>query len=121
MFAGVVEFCLGDIVVATTDIAYLSLGRAIPDDPRYNLLPSGTLRLLRSEPSDAGIYRCEAANSVGAQHAQVTLTVIPRTPLVFARYTVIDYRNCTLKKIKAASEKQFLLVWPALQLLCAAS
>nr|XP_018667950.1 peroxidasin-like isoform X2 [Ciona intestinalis] len=60
-------------------------GRAVPDDPRYSLLPSGTLRLLRAQPEHAGNYRCEAANAVGAQHAQVSLTVIPPTPLSFVR------------------------------------
>ena len=59
--------------------------RAIPDDPRYTLLPSGTLRLLRVQPGDAGIFRCEAANAVGIQHAQVTLTVVRRTPFDFVR------------------------------------
>ncbi|XP_076805878.1 peroxidasin homolog isoform X2 [Clavelina lepadiformis] len=59
--------------------------RALPDDPRYTLLPSGTLRLLRAQPSDAGQYRCEGANSAGVQHAQVSLTVMPPTPLTFVR------------------------------------
>uniref|UniRef100_H2ZDY5 Cell adhesion molecule-related/down-regulated by oncogenes n=1 Tax=Ciona savignyi TaxID=51511 RepID=H2ZDY5_CIOSA len=60
-------------------------GRAVPDDPRFTLLPSGTLRLLRAQPDHAGNYRCEAANAVGAQHAQVSLTVVPSTPLSFVR------------------------------------
>lgn len=68
----------------TNYFSHLS-GRAIPDDSRYTLLASGTLRLLRVQPSDAGIFRCEAANAVGITHAQVTLTIVRRTPFDFAR------------------------------------
>ena len=60
-------------------------GRAVPDDSRYSLLPSGTLRLLRVEPGDAGSFRCDGANAYGEQHAEVTLTVIDQVPLTFIR------------------------------------
>nr|XP_039257330.1 peroxidasin-like isoform X1 [Styela clava] len=60
-------------------------GRAIPDDDRYSILPSGTLRILRVETRDAGVFTCEAANPLGARKAEITLEVIPFQSIQFTR------------------------------------
>ena len=44
-------------------------------NPRYLILPSGSLRIYGVTPSDSGIYSCEASNPLGKARHPVELSV----------------------------------------------
>ena len=57
-------------------VSWLREGVAIDtNNPRYLILPSGSLRIFGVTPSDSGIYSCEASNPLGHARHPVELSV----------------------------------------------
>ena len=57
-------------------ITWLRAGTPIDmNNPKYVVLPSGSLRIYGLTPADSGIYSCEASNPLGKARHPVELSV----------------------------------------------
>ncbi|KAM3932563.1 peroxidasin homolog isoform 2-T2 [Leptodactylus fuscus] len=65
-------------------IAWTKGGNQLSVDRRHQILPSGTLRILRVALHDQGQYECQAVNIVGSKSTSAQLTVQARVTPVFA-------------------------------------
>ena len=50
----------------------------LPDDRRYLIMASGTLRIVRVTREDEGNYDCHAVNTAGQRHATAQIEIRPR-------------------------------------------
>ncbi|XP_071494887.1 peroxidasin homolog [Diadema antillarum] len=60
-------------------------GNALPDDRKFLILASGTLRIVRVSQEDAGNYECIAVNKAGQRQATAQIEIRPRVPPVFTQ------------------------------------
>eukprot|EP00062_Callorhinchus_milii_P002214 gi/632938185/ref/XP_007904068.1/ PREDICTED: immunoglobulin superfamily DCC subclass member 4 [Callorhinchus milii] len=74
---GIVRFECGIDGLPLPVITWEKNQSAIPADMRFIVLPNGILQIVDVQESDAGVYRCVAANAVGNLYSQdATLTMM---------------------------------------------
>ncbi|OXB73440.1 UNVERIFIED_CONTAM: hypothetical protein H355_015168, partial [Colinus virginianus] len=80
------------------------------------LLPSGTLRLSSTAPTDSGNYECIATSSTGSERRVVSLTVqhrdtLPRIAAASQGVTQLNFGDKLLLNCTATGEPQPRIIW----------
>ncbi|XP_062570988.1 hemicentin-1-like isoform X1 [Saccostrea cucullata] len=60
----------------TPDISWLRGWKDIEQGERISVLPNNSLRILAAQLSDAGLYRCKAANRLGITIVEANMTIV---------------------------------------------
>ena len=62
----------------TPAMTWFKDGTRLPSEERHVIMTTGSLRILVVQPSDEGIYTCQAINVIGVRTARSTLVVKPK-------------------------------------------
>lgn len=62
----------------TPAMTWFKDGERLPSEERHVILTTGSLRILLVQPSDQGVYTCQAINVIGVRTARTRLVVKPK-------------------------------------------
>ncbi|XP_063968758.1 peroxidasin homolog isoform X1 [Lytechinus pictus] len=87
---------------------------ALPDDRKFLILASGTLRIVRVSQEDAGNYECIAVNKAGQRQSMAQVEIRARVPPVFTQspsdLTVVAGATIRLP-CSASGDPEPLITW----------